>query len=502
MNPIPAVIAIAVFYAVFMAIGIWAGGRRDESGVQNLLLANRRLPLLVGIATMTATWVGGGYIVATAEAVYDPQRGLLWTQAPWCYAISLVLGGLFFARRMHRGGFTTLLDVFERRYGKRTAAALYLPALCGELFWAAAILMALGATMSTVLGLPIVPSVIISAVVVVCYTLFGGLWAVAYTDVLQLCCIMTGLVTALYFASDGFSSLANDWVSYQESFGGAAHWRPSLKAIARGEPWVWQWGDFALLLVLGGIPWQVYFQRVLACETPKKAVALSVVAGVGCLILAVPSVLIGVVGANTDWATISVGEAPAAEMVLPYVLRYLTPNSVAIIGLAAIAAAVMSSVDSSLLSAGSMFTWNVYRTLIHPSASDQSLGTVLRLSIVALGSVATVMAIQVQSVYALWYLCAELVYVVLFPQLVLALYVRKVNGIGALVGAASGLVIRVAAGEPMIRMPAVIEFPWLDATGATMFPIRTFAMLCGLFLTMAVSHLTLGRMPAKQLCLK
>ena len=47
-----------------------------------------------------ATWVGGGYINGTAEYVYTPGYGLVWTQAPYGYAIALVLGGIFFAKKM------------------------------------------------------------------------------------------------------------------------------------------------------------------------------------------------------------------------------------------------------------------------------------------------------------------------------------------------------------------------------------------------------------------
>ena len=130
MTPLGASTAVVGFYAAFLGIGIWAGRRRTAGPASDeLLLAGRRLPLFVGATTMTATWVGGGYIVGTAEAVYDPSRGVLWAQAPWCYALSLIIGGLFFAARMRRHRFTTLLDLFERRYGKRTAAILYLPAL-------------------------------------------------------------------------------------------------------------------------------------------------------------------------------------------------------------------------------------------------------------------------------------------------------------------------------------------------------------------------------------
>ena len=74
----------------------------------------------------------------------------------------LILGGLFFAKKMRRHEFKTMLDPFERRYGKGVAGILYLPALMGETFWTAAILTALGSTFGTVLGLDFTPSIILS----------------------------------------------------------------------------------------------------------------------------------------------------------------------------------------------------------------------------------------------------------------------------------------------------------------------------------------------------
>ena len=95
MHPVAALIAVGVFYAAVFLVGLYAGRRRAGGGDSaGLLVAGRRMPLLIGVLTMTATWVGGGYINGTAEAVYDTARGLVWAQAPWGYALSLVLGGL------------------------------------------------------------------------------------------------------------------------------------------------------------------------------------------------------------------------------------------------------------------------------------------------------------------------------------------------------------------------------------------------------------------------
>lgn len=481
--------SVAVFYLLIFAVGVWASRRRGRDKTSDgLLLAGRGLPLLIGVFTMTATWVGGGYINGTAEAVYDPARGIVWAQAPWGYALSMLLGGLFFARRMRRHGFTTLLDPFERRYSKATAAWLYLPALLGEVFWSAAILVALGTTFGTVLNFDVTTSILLSAAVAVGYTVFGGLWSVAYTDVVQLVCILIGLGVAIPFSVSTVGGFEDVW--------------QAIAMQTRGLPAgteTWLWVDMALLLCLGGIPWQVYFQRVLASRDEQTAMQLSLWASLGCIAIAIPAALIGAVGMAADWSTTSAGSAPAPALVLPYVLAHLTPPVVAALGLGAVAAAVMSSVDSSILSASSMFVWNVYRPLLRSAAHDREQRFVLRIAVVFVGVAATWLALSVRSVYALWYLCSDLVYVVLFPQLVMVLFSRGANRIGALSGAVVGLVLRLGGGEPILGIPAFIPYPFVSSDGASHFPFRTAAMLAGLASIWLVSRISAGLDPPKPL---
>ena len=108
---------------------------------------------------------------------------------------SWLSGGLLFAKTMREREYVTMLDPFQEKYGARMGGLLYLPALMGEIFWSGAILSALGATVSVVIGLDRFTSVIVSACIAIFYTLLGGLYSVAYTDVIQLICIFVGLVS-------------------------------------------------------------------------------------------------------------------------------------------------------------------------------------------------------------------------------------------------------------------------------------------------------------------
>jgi high affinity choline transporter 7 len=478
-------LSIAGFYLLIFAVGICAGRRRSGDGTaEDLLLAGRKVPFFVGALTMTATWVGGGYLNGTAECVYDvasPQKGLFWAQAPWGYALSLVVGGVFFAGRMRRLGYTTLLDPFNVRYGKGVAASLFLPALMGEVFWSAAILVALGTTFSVVLAVPLSASILISAAIAIAYTAVGGLRSVAYTDVAQLACILIGLGVAVPVALLSVGGLA----------GVAAEYVRVMPRFPTGAT-VWTWCDMGLLLILGGVPWQVYFQRVLASRDEQTAVRLSFVASVGCVLMAIPAVVIGAIGAVAPADLWPAGPPDTPSLILPYVLQQLTNPIVATVGLGAVAAAVMSSVDSSILSAASMFAWNVYRPLCRPNADDRELRRVMRGSVLVVGTGATALALSVMSVYELWFLCADFVYVILFPQLVMALFYRGSNRAGAIAGAAVSLVLRLGGGVPAFGLRPFLSYP-------DDFPFRTVAMFAGLVIIWLVSRITARTDPPRPL---
>ena len=483
------VVSVVFFYIIILVVGIWAGKKKtphaegeEEHEAEEVMLAGRNIGIFVGIFTMTATWVGGGYINGTAEVLYS--SGVIWCVAPFGYAASLVVGGYFFATKMREEGYVTMLDPFQEVLGSRMGGLLFLPALCGEIFWSAAILAALGATVSVIIDMDNNASIILSAIVALVYTLFGGLYSVAYTDVIQLFCIFIGLWLCIPFSlnNPAVKSMSSD---YHDWFG-------TLPPSQIG-----QYLDSTFLLILGGVPWQVYFQRVLSTKTARKAQILSYVAAFGCLIMAIPPMIIGAIGRVTAWnETAFTGPLPLdashTSLILPMVLQYLTPPFVSFVGLGAVSAAVMSSSDSSLLSASSMFARNVYKLIIRQNASEHEVVWVMKISIVIVGAIATYMALTVHSIYGLWYLSSDLVYVILFPQLVCVVHFKHhCNTYGSLAGFIVGLFLRAGGGEDILHLPPIIKYPFYDEeSGGQLFPFRTFAMLSSFTTLLAVTKLS------------
>ena len=496
----PGFIAIMIFYLLIFYLGCFASRKYSGGSIEDLMLAGRKLPLGLAVFTMSATWVGGGYINGSAEYAYS--NGLAWVQAPWGYSLSLIIGGLVFAAPMRRRGYTTMLDPLQQRYGKKISSILFLPAVTGELFWSGAILVALSTTFATVLNLDNRTSIIISAVIVIAYTVIGGLWAVALTDTVQLILIFAGLwlvIPAALPHVGGLKELLHDYSASTGSLGGLLppwDWRTDPN-------WgnhFWSWLDFILLLALGGIPWQVYFQRVLAAKSAAIARTLSILAAFVCFAAAVPAILIGMIGHQIPWGTGIYPAAPEkAASILPYVIQYCTNPIIAAIGLGAVAAAVMSSMDSSILSAASMSSWNIYRLARRTAPSPREMKTVLHTCIVIIGVTATLLALKIQSVYQLWILCSDFVYCILFAQLLCAIYDPKANRIGSLAGIVVSFFLRFGGGEPALGIPRLIPYPMIAEDGAVLFPFRTLSMLAGLAAIIIVSRMTQKRCPPSSL---
>ena len=478
----PAIAAVVLMYAAFMAVG-WIAARRVREGTAaDLIVAGRQMPLWVAALTMTATWVDGGYLLGTTEGAYKSSIPL-GVQGGLCFGVSLILGGLFFARVMRRLEFTTLIDPFEARFGKRWAAVLFVPALAGELFWSAELLVAIGSTFGVILGMNLTSAILLSAVVTTAYTVLGGMWSVAYTDIFQLGLVALGLAVALPFVVGGAGGLRPMWSAYMQA-------RPHGGGLV---PSVVGWWDTSVMLVLGGIPWNCYFQRVLSCRTPRDASRQSIVSGVLTIGFMVPPLLMGIAAFSYPWPPDIVArlqQTPADTM--PLLFARAVPTAVGLLGLSAIVGAVTSSFSSSILSAGAMLSWNCCKRLLWPSLSVGQMRTMIRTSIFLFGAVATVLALKVESVQALWFLTSDLVFVLLFPQLAYALFDTKANRIGSIVAFVVSLVLRIGGGERLLGLPALIPYP-------ESVPFRTVAALAGAALLPIVSRATAAWDPPRPL---
>ncbi|XP_058496209.1 high affinity choline transporter 1-like [Solea solea] len=496
---VPGLVVMAVFYLLILGTGIWASMRSKKAekncmgnGMEITLLAGRNINLLVGIFTLTATWVGGGFILGIAEATYNPTLGAVWALMPVPYVLTFFLGGFFFAKPMRENKYVTMMDPFQQKYGNVMSSALILPALVADVLWVARTLVSLGGTMSVILDLPYIYSILISSVVAIIYTLLGGLYSVAYTDVIQLILIFVSLWVCVPFLMTNPHSLDISLTAYNFTY--QAPWVGTVELDEAGK-----WFDDFMLLALGGLAYQAFYQRILSSSSYSQAQVTCFASAAFCLVLGIPSILVGAVAASTDWNSTSYGlptpyERNQTGSILPIALHYLTPMYVSVIGIGAVAAAVMSSMDSALLSSASLLSSNIYKNILRKQASDREMQWVIRVSVVLVGVAGTGLTFLDNSVLVFWLVGVDMSYTIMFPQLVCILFFKVSNGYGAVVGYMMGITLRILSGEPLIGLPPVIKFPGcrLDEEGkmTQYFPFRTTIMVASLVSILLVSWLS------------
>ena len=264
--------SVVLYLLVTIAIGLWAAMRVKNS--KDYVVAGRSLPLYMNTATVFATWFGAESVLSVSVEFSKSGLGGIIAD-PFGSSVCLVIVALLFARAFYRMDLLTIGDFYRKRYGRAMEFGTSVIIAISYLGWTAAQLTALGLVFSTLTGgaISLEAGIIISGGVVLAYTIWGGMWSVAMTDLFQSVMIIAGLGVIAWFVGDMAGGPGRIITAAAEAGrfefwpkGGAKEWLAFIAAF--------------LTLAIGSIPQQDIFQRVTSAKNERTAVAGSLLGGV------------------------------------------------------------------------------------------------------------------------------------------------------------------------------------------------------------------------------
>jgi len=414
-------IGVAIYLVIMLSIGAYATKRATSA--TNFIVAGRRMPIWICSATIVATWFGGGTMMGGAGASYE--RGLLGVIAdPFGGALCLFIVGFFFVRLFRRLRLLTFIEFFENRYGKTAATIAAIGSISSNIGWTGALLVAFGYVFETLTGVPIEMGIIGGAVVVFIYTVAGGMWAVALTDSVQMVVIAVGLVMLLVVVLIDVGGWENIGPHLPEDT------FRLIPAENTAETWLNYFRAW-LIFGLADVTAQTLLQRAFSAKNEQVAQNSFYLAGFGHLSLGLIPVTLGII------ASVTMPGLTDPETVIPQLaIAHLHPVAIAIF-VGALLAAIMSSADSALLAAASVFSINIL-PLFKPQTSDRLRLLATRIAIPLFGSIAVYVALEVQVVYNLILDANSVILVCVTIPFIVGVWWQRANRTGALASMAMG----------------------------------------------------------------
>ncbi|HEV7351099.1 sodium:solute symporter family protein [Telluribacter sp.] len=420
-------VSIIIYLLLNLGIGMWAS--RRVTTTQDFILAGRRLPLVLAASATFATWFGSETIMgAPGEFIKNGVLGII--EDPFGAALCLFLVGIFFARRFYRMNIITFCDFFRLRFGRPAELLSALLIIPSYFSWIAAQLIAMGIVLKVVLGWSLTDCILLSSLVVILYTLMGGMWSISITDFLQTLMIIGGLVfvsVVLYQKVGGLSPLINQMPDGFFRFYPDWTFKGSVEYFAA---WI--------TIGLGSIPQQDVFQRVMAAKSADVSVRASLLSSFMYLTIALLPLFIGLCG-HLLYPELE----KDSQMIIPNMVLLHTAMPLQILFFGALVSAILSTTSSAILAPAAVLGENIVK-FFRPDLSDRQLLLVIRVGILAITVVCIVMATTRESIFELVSESSAFSLVSLFVPLAAGFYWQRANLLGCLLSMSVGLVVWLA----------------------------------------------------------
>jgi Na+/proline symporter len=328
----------------------------------------------------------------------------------------------------------TLGDFFRIRYNRQTELLLSICIIVSYLGWVSAQITALGLTFN-VLSNDLISSkegMLIGAGVVLIYTLFGGMWSVALTTLVQMIVIVIGLLLVASNAAEQAGGVAS--VISKASAEGKFDFLPRLDLLD-----MLSWTAALLTMALGSIPQQDVFQRVNAAKNETIAVWGTVLGGFAYFFFAAVPLFLAYSANMIDPAMVQKFLAADSQMILPTLILNHMPFFIQVVFFGALISVIMSTASGTLLAPSVTFTENILKGF-SPGMSDKQFLLATRVTVFIFTVIVTFYAIVTDArIHTMVENAYRITLAGAFVPLVAGLFWKRASNLGALLAISFGL---------------------------------------------------------------
>ncbi|WP_026777268.1 sodium/sugar symporter [Polaribacter sp. Hel_I_88] len=481
---------IFIAYAILiLGVGLWVS--RDKKGHQknaeDYFLASKSLPWWAIGASLIAANISAEQFIGMSGSGF--ASGLAIASYEWMAALTLIIVGKYFLPIFIEKGLYTIPEFVEKRYSTNLKTILAVFWIALYVFVNLTTVLYLGSlALETIMGIPMMYGVAGLALFAAAYSLYGGLSAVAWTDVIQVVFLVIGGLVTTYLAlntvSDGqgmFAGLTTIYEAVPERFAMILdESNPEYKnlpgiAVLVGGMWVanlYYWGFN-----------QYIIQRTLAAKSLKEAQkGILFAAGLKLvipLIVVIPGIAAYVMVNDPDiMARLGMAglenlpSTEQADKAYPWLLQFL-PTGLKGVAFAALAAAIVSSLASMLNSTSTIFTMDIYKQYINKNASDKATVNMGRISAGVALVIACIMAPLLGNLDQAFQFIQEYTGVVspgILAVFMLGLFWKKTTNKGAIFGALISIPIAMyfkVAPKGWSTSSLFVDVPFMHQMGYT-----------------------------------
>ncbi|MFN2267379.1 MAG: sodium:solute symporter [Desulfonatronovibrio sp.] len=412
---------IFIYLLTVLIVGMLAG--RGIKNISQYAVAGKSYGSMVIFATLSASFIGGGFSMGNAEKVF--LVGIVNILALWGFSLKEILVACYIAPRMDKyRDAISVGDIMDAHYGKtaRVFTGVFGFILCAGILGAQ--IGAIGYIINIFLGIERLWGIMIGCGIVITYATVGGMKAVVWTDIVQFVILAVGLPLTLYFgiqSAGGIDHIINTVP--------ADHLTISLEPVA-----IVALFSLFLTFVFGETLVPPYFQRLLIGRSAKHVVKGTLYSGLFSIPFFAVTGLIGLVA-------LVLSPELNPNLALPYVVQQALPPFVKGIVIAAVISIIMSSADSFLNAAAICFSNDIVKPLKQKPLSDRSEVLMARSITLVVGIMAVVFAVSIESILDILIYSYNFWAPIILVPLVMAVTQRKVSKTKFMSGAVAGIAV-------------------------------------------------------------